>query len=319
MKNRANLDIVIVNWNSREQLFECLKSLEEAHKLLKIESVVVIDNASIDTSVDGIETLSLPLVFVKNQQNFGFSAACNQGAKLGKANYILFLNPDTEVSAQSISHPLEFMIAEGKQRQPKIGICGVVLADKLGVATPSCSRFPKPGRIIATMLGLKLLFPNFVHKELMTDWDHSTSKIVDQIKGAFFLVDRDLYNALSGFDERFFVYYEEVDFSYRAKAIGWDSYFLATTQIYHRGCGTTDAVKGKALFYFLRSRILYIYKHFSFAEGLVHAIGTLSIEFLARVARSLLRGSWSEFLGTLQAYAYLYQWLLLKKDNRWSV
>jgi N-acetylglucosaminyl-diphospho-decaprenol L-rhamnosyltransferase len=319
MKNKCSLDIVIVNWNSKEQLFQCLKSLEEAHKSLEIEAVIVIDNASEDASFDNIETLSIPLITVKNSYNVGFSSACNQGAKLGKANYILFLNPDTKVSAQSLLLPLEFMHTEGKKIPTRIGICGVKLTDESGVTTPSCSRFPSSQRIFATMLGLRLIFPSKIKKELMTDWDHSTSEIVDQIKGAFFLVDRNLFDDLSGFDERFFVYYEEVDFSYRAKASGWDSYFLATTQIYHRGCGTTDSVKGKALFYFLRSRILYIYKHFTYAEGIIHTVGTLSIELIARVARSLFRGSWSEFLGTLQAYAYLYQWLLLKKDNRWSV
>jgi N-acetylglucosaminyl-diphospho-decaprenol L-rhamnosyltransferase len=319
MEYEANLDIVIVNWNSKHQLLECLETVEKAHQRYRITNVIVIDNASNDGSVDHLEKLTLPLHLVRNSRNNGFSAACNQGASLSKAEFVLFLNPDTKISEESLRLPIQFMINDGNQRLPKIGICGVRLVDDLGITSPSCSRFPNPLRILATMLGLRLLFPTIIKKELMSDWDHTTSKVVDQIKGAFFLVNRNLFNSLSGFDERFFVYYEEVDFSYRAKAAGWDSFFLSTTQIYHRGCGTTDSIKGKALFYFLRSRILYIRKHFSFTENFIHIVGTLTIEFIARIIRAFLRGSFIEIAGTFEAYRYLYQWFFFRKDDRWSI
>jgi N-acetylglucosaminyl-diphospho-decaprenol L-rhamnosyltransferase len=310
-----SIDIVIVNWNSKEYLLQCLQSIEkiyfESQYLIK---VIVIDNNSSDLSCHNLDSLSIPFQLVENIHNTGFAAACNQGASLGDSKFILFLNPDTRLFENSLKVPFEFMNNSPDSISNRIGICGVQLIDDLGLVTPSCSRFPRPTRILATMLGLRILFPR-IKKELMDDWDHSNSTKVDQIKGAFFLVNRKLFNDLSGFDERFFVYYEEVDFSLRAKIAGWDSYFLSSAQIYHRGCGTTDSIKGKALFYFLRSRILYIHKHFSLVDNFFHVLGTLTLEFFARSTRAFLCESKSDLFGTFQAYTYLYQWFFLKKNS----
>jgi N-acetylglucosaminyl-diphospho-decaprenol L-rhamnosyltransferase len=310
------LDIIIVNWNSKEYLLNCLQSLEKIyHKNLCTYNIIVIDNNSSDNSCDDIQSLSTPIKLIKNERNIGFAAACNQGARIGTGEYILFLNPDTLLFDNSLLIPFEFMNNALKSGTSKIGICGIQLIDDYKKVSPSCSRFPSPARILATMLGLRLLFP-CIKKELMDDWDHSSSMTVDQIKGAFFFVSRKLFNDLSGFDERFFVYYEEVDFSYRAKSAGWDSFFLASAQIYHRGCGTTDSIKGKALFYFLRSRILYIHKHFSLIESVFHVLGTLTLEFFARLMRALFSQSRSEELKSiLEAYTLLYKWFFFRVNH----
>jgi GT2 family glycosyltransferase len=120
--------------------------------------------------------------------------------------------------------------------------------------------------------------------------------------GAFFLVRRDVFEALGGFDERFFVYYEDLDFSLRARAQGWRSVYLATAQAFHRGQGTTEGATARRTFYFCRSRILYARKHFSTMGALAVALATLALEPLARLAAAPRSAG-----ATLRAFAMLWR------------
>ena len=101
----------------------------------------------------------------------------------------------------------------------------------------------------------------------MREWNHEESREVDQVMGAFFLVRQKLFEEWGGFDERFFVYLEDVDFSSRARRVGWRSFYMAGVKAYHKGGGTSEQIKSTRLFYSLRSRILYSYKHFSCASA----------------------------------------------------
>jgi GT2 family glycosyltransferase len=138
----------------------------------------------------------------------------------------------------------------------------------------------------------------------MTDWDHKTSRPVDQLIGAFFLTRRALFEHLGGFDERFFVYFEEVDFSYRAWKQGWQSYYLSEATAYHRGQGTTDRIKGLRLFYSLRSRIQYAHKHFGRPRAVALAFGSLCIEPWSRLALGLRDSS---ARATIEGYLKLWR------------
>src|SRR6185503_16033407 len=107
----------------------------------------------------------------------------------------------------------------------------------------TCARFPTPGRFFAKMLGLDRILPGIFPSHFMTEWDHATNREVDQVMGAFFLVRRSAYEALAGFDERFFVYFEEVDFALRARARGWSTYYLTQARAYHEGGGSTKQIR----------------------------------------------------------------------------
>ncbi len=141
----------------------------------------------------------------------------------------------------------------------------------------------------------------------MTEWDHSTSRDVDQVIGAFFVVRRALFEELHGFDERFFVYFEEVDFSLRAGARGFRSHFLATASAFHAGGGCSNQVKARRLTYNLRSRIEYALKHFPGGSAVALVLGTLLVEPLTRMVTALLRRSPDDFRETLQAYRELWR------------
>jgi len=140
--------------------------------------------------------------------------------------------------------------------------------------------------MIGISLGLDRLLPKIFPSHFATDWAHDESRAVDQVMGAFFFVRRAVFDALGGFDERFFVYFEDLDFATRARARGWSSLYLASTQAFHKGQGTTQDATERRLFYFCRSKILFALKFFSSAGAFAAIAVTLALEPLARILAS---------------------------------
>ena len=305
MPSLSRLDIVIVNWNSGPQLRQCLESIVAVDRSgFHLARVVVVDNGSIDASLDGIRDLDLPLTLIELGLNAGFAAACNAGARSSTAEHILFLNPDAALYRDSLSRPLAFLSAP---ENAEIGILGVQLIDDEGEVARTCANFLRPRHIIAHTTGLNHLLPSVFPQHFMVDFDHRSSRVVDQVMGAFFLMRRGLLEALGGWDERFFVYLEDVDLAYRAYLSGWRSYFFAEVRAFHRGGGVSRQVKAARLFYSLRSRILYAFKHFHPAVAMLALAGTLVIEPVARIVYAALGNSPTSGSETVRAY-----WLLLR-------
>jgi len=294
----VKIDIIIVNWNAGQQLRECLESIGTTESEgFEISRVVIVDNASSDGSVDGLDDLSLPLTIIRNDINRGFAVACNQGVKGSVADYVLFLNPDTRLFKDSLSKPLAFMEQQDNQQ---VGIVGIQLVGESGQISRTCARFPTPGSFFTKIMGLDRMFPNFFPSFFMNNWDHGQTKEVDHVMGAFLLTRHCIFETLGGFDERFFVYFEDVDFSLRANECGWKTIYLANTQAYHKGGGTSDKVKASRLFYTLHSRIKYGYKNFGLCSATFLLIATLFLEPLARLILALGRRSGRDALETLE-------------------
>lgn len=296
------ITVVIVNWNAGAQLRTCVDSIAEYGAGL-VRQTIVVDNGSVDGSearVEGLPNVTL----IRAGANLGFGKACNLGAQQAKGDYLLFLNPDAALYAETLPKTLAYM---QDQVNGKVGICGVQLLDEGGHVSRSCARFPSVAGFAAHATGLVRFVPRLGHS--MAEWDHAQTREVDQVIGAFFLVRRDLFEVLGGFDERFFVYFEEVDFSYRARQAGWCSMYLADVQAFHAGGGTSSQVKARRLFYSLRSRLLYSFRHFSWLGTLGVLLATLLIEPLSRSTLALLGRSWSGFKETWAAYGMLWGWL----------
>jgi len=309
------IDIIIVNWNSGRQFYDCLKSISNLNRGgFKLNRVVVVDNASTDNSIEGLEDLTLPLEIIRNNKNIGFAAACNKGAKGSKADYLLFLNPDTKLFNNSLALPLKYM---EKKENERVGICGVQLVDEKGIVQRTCARFPTLGQFVSKIFGLDYLLPNVFHSHFMIEWDHMENKTVDHVIGAFFLVRKEVFDKLNGCDERFFVYFEDVDFSLRAYKAGWKSAFLSESKVYHKGGGISEQVKAKRLFYSLRSRILYGYKHFRWLPATILVLLTLLVEPWTRLIWNIIKGSNKELVETFKAYFLLWKDIptLLKRLN----
>ena len=162
----------------------------------------MVDNASSDGSLDGLSALGLPLTVIKNADNCGFAAACNMGAASSTADYLLFLKPDTLMETGSLSGPVAFM-EHADNRQ--VGVCGIRLIDSRGVTARSCTRLPRPRHFAAKIFGLDRFLPRRFPSHFMEEWDHSDSRDVEHVIGAFYLIREPLFRQLNGFDERFFV------------------------------------------------------------------------------------------------------------------
>lgn len=307
-----SLDIVIVNWNSGGQLCACLNSVAETRpRSVELRRVVVVDNASTDGSARDLSASSLPLILVENGENRGFAAACNQGARGTDSRYLLFLNPDTVLLPGSISQPVAFLEAP---RSRDVGICGIQLVDEHGVVARSCSRFPTTTMFLSKMFGLDAVLPPEIARQPMTEWDHRTDRDVDQVIGAFFMVRRDLFESLGGFDERFFVYFEEVDFSLRAATRGFRTRYLSAVRAVHRGGGCSSQARARRLAYSILSRCEYARKNLGGPSFAVLVAATLVVEPLARLAAALLRGPPGSFGETLEGFRAVWasvpSWLL---------
>ena len=299
-----SLAIVIVNWNSGCQLRQCLASIAEVASRDGVQvKLTVVDNASTDHSAESLGEYPFPLAVLREKTNLGFAVACNLGARETRAEYLLFLNPDTRLLPGSLCDPLLFLRTAGHER---VGIVGIGLVDEEGRVQRTCSRFPSPSRIVVSALGLDRVFPGSFEGQRMIEWDHEEARAVDQVMGAFFLVRAAIFDQLEGFDERFFVYFEEVDFSLRADRAGWTSFYLPTAQAFHRGGGTTNHIKAHRLYYSLQSRILYAFKHFgTLSVALVVAV-TLLVEPLTRLVYAASQRSLEHMKETLLAYSLLW-------------
>jgi GT2 family glycosyltransferase len=271
-----------------------------------VSEIIVVDNASRAEErvvLDHLRHLSKVRVLL-NDSNLGFARACNQGAGVSSGQVLLFLNPDTIVTERSIAQPAELITAtQGKG----IGVIGIQMRDEHGHVSRTSARFPELTSVLLQIVGLDRLLPGLVRGHFMREWHHREDRSVDQVMGAFFMTRRTVFEVLGGFDERFFVYFEEVDYCKRVKEIGLDIFFMSTPFILHTGAGTTNSVKDRRLFYFNRARLRYFRKHFGDSSFLTVLIASLLIEPVTRVAYLLSRGRPDEIPAVLRGFSMLYR------------
>ena len=297
------IDVVIVNWNAGQQLLECVQSVI-ANGAGLVAKIIVVDNDSHDGSE--LPLLAMAQVhLIRAGANLGFGKACNLGAANSTADFLLFLNPDAQIGPKTLSRVDAFMQSDAAK---KVGIVGVQLLEGSQHVARSCSRFPTPLSMISRASGIDLVFPRL--GSAMAEWDHKTTREVDHVIGAFYLIRRACFERAGGFDERFFVYIEDLDLSFRAKMSGWKTIYLADVQAFHAGGGTSSQVKAHRLFYSQRSRLQYAFKHFTIGGSLAVLLATLILEPPARILQAALRGSIQGVGEIARAYGWLWRWLI---------
>jgi len=297
------IDIVIVNWNSNDFLQKCVLSIFNSNQFELVSTVIIIDNNSTDKSLH-LLPLNAKIHVVKNTENLGFAKACNQGFKLSKSNYILLLNPDAVLLENTIAASFDYI-----ETHNDVDVLGCQLLNESNQITPTCARFPKPINFVYHSLGLSKIWPKLFHPPtLMTDWNHQESRFVDQVMGAYMFMRKSVFEKAGYFDERFFVYFEELDFSLSLKNAGGKSFYHAGIQAIHTGMGTTESVKAFRLFLSLRSRLKYAKKHFSTFGFFTVAFFTYTIEFLMRFFQLALKGNLKETKNLAKGY-----WMLVRR------
>ena len=294
------VDIVIVNWNSGEQLAACLRSVA-AHGGGEVASVTVVDNGSLDGSAD-VDMPDLPLEVIRTGRNLGFGAACNLGARRGTAAIILLLNPDAELRAGTLPAAVAHLAAE-----PQVGVVGVRLEGEGGVIHRHCARLPDWRSFVGNSVGLFRIAPRWAKPIPLEEFDHLSDRSVDHVMGAFYAIRRPLYEQLGGFDEAFFLYMEDLDLSLRVARAGYRIDYLAGVSAFHRQGGTSDQIRARRLANILESNIVYAWKHFPAREATAVTAATLLAEPLSRSARALAHRSPRDAAATVQGAAMLWR------------
>ena len=273
----VDLSVVIVNWNTRERLSECLYSIGETAVGAGGQrpepyfcQTWVVDNGSSDDSVRLVEGRFPWVKLLVNRENRGFAEANNQALSLATGRHVLFLNPDTRVLPEALSVLCEFL-----DSHPRTGAVAPQMLSPEGCIQRSCRRFPTMGSVLWDVTGLDRVFPNhsLFARHYLAGWNHDTRREVDQPMGACLMVRRAALDQVGRFDERFRLFFEDVDLCRRLKSAGWDICFLPEARVVHYGGQSMKRNRRRASWLFYRSRHKYFRKHFGrYQEWLVRAL-----------------------------------------------
>jgi len=254
---QLDVSIVIVNWNTRIILRNCLNSIDEHTKDVSFE-VIVIDNASTDGSVKMIRSNFPKVIIIENKENRGFAKANNQGIARAKGRYVLLLNSDTVILDKAIEKTVFFANAH-----PKAAVIGCRVLNPDMILQPTCFMFPSVLNMLLSTSYLYKLFPKnkFFGRERMTWWDRSNIREVDVITGCFMLVRQEAIQQVGAMDEQFFMYAEETDWCYRFKGARWKNMFTPDAEIIHLGGQSTEQAKKTMTIQKRKSILQFIKKH----------------------------------------------------------
>jgi len=231
MMSTPTLSIVIVNYNTRQLLDDCLASIVAAEAPAGGLEVIVVDNASSDGSQALVREKYPAVQLIASEENRGFSAANNLGMDVANGRTILFLNSDTRLEPDALVKPLAYL-----DQQPKVGALTVRLIYPTGERDPDNHRgFPTPWNAICHFSGLSKLFPNDprFNGYFQSYKNMQETHPVDVIAGSYMLMPRSLFDLLSGWDETYFFYGEDIDFCYRINEAGYKIVYYPHTQVLH--------------------------------------------------------------------------------------
>jgi len=225
-----DLSIIILSYNTRDYLRNCLQSVLNQTKRLTFETIVL-DNASSDGTPQMMRSEFPGVAYIYHNRNLGFTKGNNEGIHLSRGRYVLLLNPDTRIVDDALSEMVGFMDAH-----PDCGVMGCKLLNADGSLQYSCRRFPSYQTALFNRYSiLTRLFPEnrFSQSYLMSADDHSATREVDWVSGAALMVRREAFSEVGLLDENFIMYSEDVDWCYRMHEAGWKVYFFPEAQIYH--------------------------------------------------------------------------------------
>ena len=257
-----DVSVIIVNWNTRDILRNCLLSIYEQTNEIDFE-VIIVDNASTDGSVEMVKRDFPQAALIENMENRGFAVANNQGLKIAKGQYILLLNSDTIVLDGAIQKTVAFA-----EQHPEAAVIGCKVLNTDGSLQPTCFMFPSLINMFLSSTYLYKLFPRdrFFGRERMTWWDRNDVREVDVVTGCFMLVRRRAIEQTGLMDEQFFVYGEETDWCYRFKKAGWKILFTPDAAIVHFGGQSSKQMASQMALQLKGSILQFMCKHYSCRE-----------------------------------------------------
>lgn len=292
VNNPVTISVIIVNYNVKEYLQNCLVSLGASQVDGHIE-IIVVDNHSFDGSVDMVQSQFPQVEVVKNRTNLGFAKAVNQGFEVSSGRYILILNPDTIVQEDTLRVLTEYM-----DDHSRVGICGPRILNADGTLQISCKRsFPTPGVALPKVLGLSKLFPRsrWAGRYNLTYLNSDEVHQVEAVSGSCMFVRRQIFEQIGLFDDRFFMFGEDLDFCYRTIQSGYEVHYVPLTQIVHYKGESVKVAPFDSLKWFHEAMSLFVDKHFSRTAFIVTR-WALRVGIFLRHASTFVSSSMAQFI-----------------------
>ena len=271
------LSVIIVNYNVKYHLEQCLRSVQKASEGVETE-IWVVDNASSDGSIEYLQPIFPDVHFIGNKENVGFSRANNQAIRESKGDYVLLLNPDTIVAEDTLKGCIDFL-----DSHPKVGATGVRMLNADGSFAPESRRgLPTPFTSFCKMTGLASLFPKSrtFGKYYMKYLNAEEATPIDVISGAFNMLRRKVLDEVGLLDEDFFMYGEDIDLSYRILLAGWQNYYLPYYILHYKGESTAKS-SFRYVHVFYNAMLIFFNKHFRKKYVLIGYLIRLAVVFRA--------------------------------------
>ena len=280
------LSIIIVNYNVKFYLEQCLESVRRASRGLQVE-VFVVDNLSTDGSVEYLRKRFPEVTFIANRENVGFARANNQAIRLSTGRYVLLLNPDTIVGEDTLARCVEFMEAH-----PEAGGVGVHMLNANGTFAPESRRgLPTPFVAFCKMTGLGKLFPKsrLFGRYYMGYLDVNEVNEIEVMSGAYTMLRREALDKVGLLDEDFFMYGEDIDLSYRVLKGGYKNYFVPVRMLHYKGESTVKSSYRYAYVFYQAMRLFFRkhYGHYSFIISLPINAATWASTFMVYLRNRL--------------------------------
>jgi hypothetical protein len=206
--SQKDLAVVIVSWNVRDVLLKNIDTLRQSQGVSM--EIIVVDNDSKDGTVDALRASYPEVILIINKENRGFSKACNQGIAVSHARHVLLLNPDMLVEPDALAKAVAYLDAH-----PDVAVVSGKLLNKHGKPIHHFRRFPTIGDQLVVMFKLGKLFPRLLHKYHALDLNPEHEQQVDSVRGSFFAINRTALDIIGILDERYYIWFEEVDYCKR--------------------------------------------------------------------------------------------------------
>ena len=258
-ETKVQLSIIIVTYNSRTLIEQCLVSVNKAIAAIETEFIIV-DNNSNDGSKEYLPSKFPEAKFIFNNENLGFAKACNQGFNISSGDHILFLNPDTVLPGTCLTDCISFL-----KTHEDAGAVGVRMLDDKGKFLKESKRgLPSPSTSFYKLFGLTTIFPGSktIAKYYQGHLPENENNPVEVLSGAFMMIKRAVFEKVNGFDESFFMYGEDIDLSLRINQSGYKNYYLGKISITHLKGGSTT-YNSKYIDDFYGAMKLFVKKHYN--------------------------------------------------------
>jgi GT2 family glycosyltransferase len=295
MMSDPKLSIIIVNWNTRDITRNCLRSVGEHLSGMAYE-VIVVDNASSDGSVEMIGAEFPDVRLIANDANLGFGRANNQAMRVARGEFFFLLNSDTVIFDEAIQRLVNFIATDAA-----IGIAGGKLLFEDRTLQSSCSRFPSIRTALLEDLMLYKFLPRRLQGELLLGgyWPHDRARDVDAVWGAAMLVRREVFAQTGGFDERIFMYGEDLEWCMRVRDCGWRIAFTPAAAIVHLNHKSAEKKYGDERIDLCHKRAYEIYRR---RAGLAAMAVLMLIKTIGALLRAIYFGLRAMRKGRMRDY-----------------